>query len=204
MTEDFSTVTRVDQFIDVNHVSVDDEQVLDKALKKIVHNISTNTIRSCYPGISSDDALFLEIAANKMLDEYKEEAKVRIEFILEEQETIIRQCEERGIFEFLNQLDTKDTYLEEKKEIAEKQFVLILFVNGSCGSVIDVNKLLSTQRMHIKKQVIQSLEKQILSVHFTLFIHKQDEAELHDLYLQNKVEMKNIQKGIQYLKTIPQ
>lgn len=34
----------------------------------------------------------------------------------------------------------------------------------SCGGVVDVNKLLSAQRMRLKKQLIRSLENEIRSV----------------------------------------
>ena len=32
-----------------------------------------------------------------------------------------KECEEKGIFEYLNQLDSNDKELEEKNELAEKQ-----------------------------------------------------------------------------------
>ena len=76
MTEDFASVKRVDQFIDVYYVDLSEHQVLDKALKKIVNNVSADIISNCYAGVGSEDKLFIEIAANKLLDEYKEEAKV--------------------------------------------------------------------------------------------------------------------------------
>lgn len=76
MTEELSSVTRVDQFLDVFFVIQLDDQVLDKALRKIVNNISSDLISDCYSGIESDDKLFVEIAANKFLGEYKEKAKV--------------------------------------------------------------------------------------------------------------------------------
>ena len=47
--------------------------------------------------------------------------------------------------------------------------MLISLLLCSCGSVVDVNKLLAVQRMRIKKQVIKALEKQILAVIIWLF-----------------------------------
>lgn len=76
MNEEFTSSKRVDQFIDVFSMSYVLHQVLDKALKKIVNNLSADIISNCYEGVGSDDKLFIEIAANKLLDEYKEEAKV--------------------------------------------------------------------------------------------------------------------------------
>lgn len=41
-----------------------------------MNKINASTISSCFSGINSDDILFIEVAANKMLNEFKEEAKV--------------------------------------------------------------------------------------------------------------------------------
>lgn len=37
-------------------------------------------------------------------------------------------------------------------------------VTSSCGAVIDVNSLLSEQRMRMKKRIILALEKEIVTV----------------------------------------
>ena len=76
MNEESTSKKRVDDFIDVYSLSCVLHQVLDKALNKIVKNLSADIISNCYEGVGSDDKLFIEIAANKLLDEYKEEAKV--------------------------------------------------------------------------------------------------------------------------------
>ena len=76
MNEESTSKKRVDDFIDVYSLSCVLHQVLDKALKKIVNNLSADIISNCYEGVGSDDKLFIEIAANKLLDEYREKAKV--------------------------------------------------------------------------------------------------------------------------------
>ena len=76
MNEEFTSKKRVDDFIDVYSLSCVLHQVLDKALNKIVKNLSADIISNCYAGVDSDDRLFIEIAANKLLDEYREKAKV--------------------------------------------------------------------------------------------------------------------------------
>ena len=53
-----------------------DDYHLDKALAKITKYLSSDVIASAYIGIPSEDMLFIQIAATKLLDEYKEEAKV--------------------------------------------------------------------------------------------------------------------------------
>ena len=45
-------------------------------MNKIANKISSETITSSYSGICKDDLLFIEIAANRLLSTYKEEAKV--------------------------------------------------------------------------------------------------------------------------------
>lgn len=46
------------------------------------------------------------------------------------------------------------------------------YVKRSCGSVIDVNNLLSEQRMRLKKRIVLELEKQIVQVRFGIGIQK--------------------------------
>ena len=56
---------------------INDLQVLDKALSKIVKNVSSAMISSAYSEASSDDVLFIEVASKKLIDEFKQEARVR-------------------------------------------------------------------------------------------------------------------------------
>ncbi|KAK8832762.1 hypothetical protein WA577_004156, partial [Blastocystis sp. JDR] len=155
MNSDFSSVTRVDQFLDV----------LDRALHKIGKNLSAEMISDAYAGIESNDKLFVEIAANKLIEEYEVDAR----------EAIVAQCEKNGVFDYLRKLDAEDVNLEERKELREQY----------CGAVIDVNSLLSEQRMRMKKRIILALEKEILAL----------DEELHTMYNRNRDAMKQIAKG---------
>lgn len=49
-------------------------------LTKITKKITSDVISDSYKGISSEDKLFIQITAAKMLDQYKEEAKVHCLF----------------------------------------------------------------------------------------------------------------------------
>jgi hypothetical protein len=58
--------------------------VLDKALSKIVKNVSSTMISSAYSEANSDDLLFIEVASKKLIDEFKEEARVGFEIYYHE------------------------------------------------------------------------------------------------------------------------
>ena len=49
-------------------------------LTKITKKITSDIISDSYTGISSEDKLFIQIKTEKMLDQYKEEAKVHCLF----------------------------------------------------------------------------------------------------------------------------
>ena len=53
-------------------------QVLDRAIGKIAKNVPGRTIAGCYSQASGDDMLFIEIASNKMMDQFREELHVWI------------------------------------------------------------------------------------------------------------------------------
>lgn len=74
------------------------------------------------------------------------------------------QCEKNGIFDYLRKLDAEDINLEERKELREQLSLIECIVTFSCGAVIDVNSLLSEQRMRMKKRIIMALEKEIVAV----------------------------------------
>ena len=101
-----------------------DEQVLDKALAKITKNLSSDVIASAYKGIPSEDMLFIQIAATKLLDEYKEEAKVFYSITLHLQQYILDRCHEEGVFDYFHALESRDMELSEKAELESKQFLV--------------------------------------------------------------------------------
>ena len=76
MSEDFNNVTREEQFVEVVASVGVDIQVLEKKKKKIVKSLSTSMIASVYSEADSDDMLFIEIASKKLIDQFKEEARV--------------------------------------------------------------------------------------------------------------------------------
>ena len=73
----------------------------------------------------------------------------------------------------------------------------------SCGGVVDVNKLLSAQRMRLKKQLIRSLENEIRSVSLYSSFNEQMESSLQIMYNENKKDVSRIGKGIEYLQSVP-
>ena len=74
---------------------------------------------------------------------------------------------------------------------------------NSCGGVVDVNKLLSAQRMRLKKQLIRSLENEIRSVSLYSSFNEQMESSLQIMYNENKKDVSRIGKGIEYLQSVP-
>lgn len=69
-------VPREEQFVEVGTDWRHHRQVLDRAIGKIAKNVPGRTIASCYSQASGDDMLFIEIASNKMMDQFKEELHV--------------------------------------------------------------------------------------------------------------------------------
>ncbi|KAK8790090.1 hypothetical protein WA588_000258 [Blastocystis sp. NMH] len=147
-------------------------EVLDRAIGKIAKNVPGRTIASCYSQASGDDMLFIEIASNKMMDQFKEELHTEL----------VNQCRSKGVFEYLKQLDERDETLQERRELEENY----------CGNAVDVNKLLEAQRMRLKKRLIRSLEQEIRSI----------EGELRAYYAENKGDVDRITKGVAYLKSV--
>ena len=208
MTEDFTTVRRVDQFIDVVVFVLVHFQVLDKAIAKICHNVPLDIVPSVYSQANSDDLLFIEVAFRKMIGQFREEAKVVFTAESDIQEEIIRKCTEDNIFEYLQQLDNKELSLKEKKELQDKQQEFSFSLKCSCGVVIDVNKMLAQQRMRLKKQLILSIEREIRTVSQISNCHQlyysKMEADLKKVYNENKNDVARITKGIQYLSSVHQ
>ena len=77
-------------------------------------------ISDAYAGIESNDKMFVEIAANKLIEEYEVDARVFQVFYCESYEAIVAQCEKNGVFDYLRKLDAEDVNLEERKELREQ------------------------------------------------------------------------------------
>ena len=127
MAEDLMTVRRVDQFMDVVIPALVHFQVLDKTITKICRNIPRDIVSSVYSQASSDDLLFIEVAFQKMINSFREEAKVRFSTGCDIQKEIIQKCTEDNIFEYLQQLDNEELDLKEKKELQDKQQEFSIF-----------------------------------------------------------------------------
>ena len=78
-------------------------------------------ISSAYSEASSDDVLFIEVASKKLIDEFKQEARVRFSVFYHTQAELLRQCQEDGVFECLKRLDQEDMDRNERKELEDKQ-----------------------------------------------------------------------------------
>ena len=94
--------------------------MLERALHKIGKNMSSEVISKAYSGIDSDDRMFLELAANRLVESYESEAKVCDVRDSDPKQCILSQCEQDGVFEYLKRLDAEDVELEERKELREK------------------------------------------------------------------------------------
>ena len=94
--------------------------MLERALHKIGKNVSSEVISKAYSGIDSDDRMFLELAANRLVESYESEAKVCDVRDSYPKQCILSQCEQDGVFEYLKRLDAEDVELEERKELREK------------------------------------------------------------------------------------
>ena len=94
--------------------------MLERALHKIGKNVSSEVISKAYSGIDSDDRMFLELAANRLVEAYESEAKVCDARDSDPKQYILSQCEQDGVFEYLKRLDAEDVELEERKELREK------------------------------------------------------------------------------------
>ena len=78
-------------------------------------------ISSAYSEANSDDLLFIEVDSKKLIDEFKEEARVGFEIYYHEQTELLRKCQEDGVFDCLKRLDQEDMDRNERKELEDKQ-----------------------------------------------------------------------------------